>query len=61
MTTKGKDFLTRMQCAFNGKEGQVVLAQLRTEDKSVIVQELGIIDQQKHIEVLSIHAIMFAP
>jgi mRNA interferase MazF len=61
MTTKGRDYPTRVQCAFKGKEGQVVLNQLRTVDKSRLVQKLGRIDQQSQEEVLSILAEMFAP
>jgi mRNA interferase MazF len=61
MTTKGRDYPTRVQCAFKGKEGQVVLDQLRTVDKSRLVQKLGRIDQQTQEEILSILAEMFAP
>jgi mRNA interferase MazF len=61
MTTKGRDYPTRVQCSFKGKEGQVVLDQLRTVDKSRLVQKLGRIDQQTQEEVLSILAEMFAP
>jgi len=61
MTTKGRDYPTRLQCAFKGKEGQVVLDQLRTVDKSRLVQKLGRIGQQTQEEVLSILAEMFAP
>lgn len=61
MTTKGRDYPTRVQCAFKGKEGQVVLDQIRTVDKSRLVQKLGKIDKQTQEEVLSILAEMFAP
>lgn len=61
MTTKGRDYPTRVQCAFKGKDGQVVLDQLRTVDKARLVQKLGRIDQQTQEEVLSILAEMFAP
>ena len=60
MTTKGRDYPTRVQCSFKDKEGQVVLDQLRTVDKSRLVQKLGRIDQQTHENVLSILAEMFA-
>jgi mRNA interferase MazF len=60
MTTKGRDYPTRIQCAFKGKEGQVVLDQLRTVDKSRLVQKLGRIDKQTQDAVLSILAEMFA-
>ena len=61
MTTKGRDYPTRVQCSFKGKEGQVVLDQLRTVDKSRLVQKLGKIDKQTQEEVLAILAEMFAP
>lgn len=61
MTTKGRDYPTRVHCAFKGKEGQVVLDQIRTVDKSRLVQKLGRIDKETQEEVLSILAEMFAP
>ena len=60
MTTKGRDYPTRVQCSFKGKDGQIVLDQLRTVDKSRLLQKLGRIDQQTQEEVLSILAEMFA-
>ena len=60
MTTKGRDYPTRVQCSFKDKEGQVVLDQLRTVDKTRLIQKLGKIDQQTQEEVLSILAEMFA-
>ncbi len=61
MTTKGIDYPTRVSCTFKGKDGQVVLDQLRTVDKSRLVQKLGKIDKQAQEEVLAILAEMFAP
>lgn len=61
MTTKGRDYPTRVQCSFKGKEGQVVLDQIRTVDKSRLVQKLGRIDKETQEEVLSILAEIFAP
>ncbi len=61
MTTKGRDYPTRVPCSFKGKDGQVVLDQIRTTDKSRLVQRLGRIDKQTQEEVLSILAEMFAP
>jgi len=61
MTTKGRDYPTRVQCIFKGKEGQVVLDRIRTIDKSRLFQKLGRIDKQTQEEVLSILAEMFAP
>jgi mRNA interferase MazF len=61
MTTKGRDYPTRVTCAFKGKEGQVVLDQIRTIDKSRLVQKLGRVDKQTQEDVLSILSEMFAP
>lgn len=61
MTTKGRDYPTRVSCRFKGKEGQVVLDQIRTIDKSRLVQKLGRIDKLTQEAVLSILAEMFAP
>jgi mRNA interferase MazF len=61
MTTKGRDYPTRVQCTFKDKDGQVVLDQIRTIDKSRLVQKLGRIDIQTQEEVLAILAEMFAP
>lgn len=61
MTTKGRDYPTRVQCTFKGKDGQVVLDQIRTIDKSRLAQKLGKIDEHTQEGVLSILAEMFAP
>ena len=44
MTTKGRDYPTRVPCCFQGKPGQVVLDQLRTVDKTRLVKRLGRLD-----------------
>ena len=61
MTTKGKDYPTRVSCSFKGKRGQVVLDQIRTVDKSRLVQKLGVISREAQSKVLSIIAEIFAP
>lgn len=61
MTTKGKDYPTRVNCSFKGKRGQVALDQLGTVDKSRLVQKLGVISQEAQSNVLSIIAEIFAP
>jgi mRNA interferase MazF len=61
MTTKSRDYPSRVQCTFKGKDGQVVLDQIRTIDKSRLVQKLGRIDKQTQEEVLAVLAEMFAP
>ena len=61
MTTKGKDYPTRVSCSFKGKKGQVVLDQIRTIDKARLVQKLGVIDSVTQAGVLAILAEVFAP
>lgn len=55
MTTKGRDYPTRVACTFQGKRGQVVLDQIRTVDKSRLLRRLGTIPtlvQHKVLETL---------
>ncbi|MDA8159371.1 MAG: type II toxin-antitoxin system PemK/MazF family toxin [Desulfobacteraceae bacterium] len=61
LTTKGREYPTRVNCFFNGKEGQVVLDQIRTVDKSRLAHKLGEIDPKTKAEVLSVIAEIFAP
>lgn len=60
MTTKGRNYPTRVSCKFEGKSGQVVLDQLRTVDKKWLVKKLGRIDKKTQQLVLSTLAEMFA-
>ena len=61
MTTKGAAYPTRVSCKFQGKQGQVVLDQIRTVDKSRLVRRLGKVDKQIQTDVLSVLSEMFAP
>lgn len=61
LTTKGRDYPTRVACSFRGKKGQVVLDQIRTVDKTRLVKKLGSIDIDIQKEVLSTLTEMFAP
>lgn len=60
MTTKGQPYPTRVPCRFAGKEGQIVLDQLRTVDKARLVKRLGEIDPETGRMVLAVLAEMFA-
>ena len=60
MTTKGRDYPTRVPCAFGGKSGQVVLDQLRTVDRARFVKRLGRLDAATSDTVLATLAEMFA-
>ena len=61
MTTSGTAYPTRVECKFRGKQGQIVLDQIRTVDKARFVKRLGNIDPQTRAEVLSVLSEMFAP
>ena len=43
MTTKGRPYPTRVPDRFQGKNGQIVLDQLRTVDKARLIKRLGVI------------------
>lgn len=60
MTTRGRDYPTRVQCQFHEKDGQVVLDQIRTLDKSRLMKRLGVIDHEIQKQVLGMLAEMFA-
>src|SRR3990172_1222896 len=60
MTTRGKRYPTRMPCTFQRKQGQIVLDQLRTLDRSRLVSGLGRISSATQREVLAALQEMFA-
>ncbi|MGF1604538.1 MAG: type II toxin-antitoxin system PemK/MazF family toxin [Thermosynechococcaceae cyanobacterium] len=60
MTTQGKTYPTRIACKFQGKNGQIILDQIRTIDKTRLVKKLGQISQQEQRTVLDTLAEMFA-
>lgn len=59
MTTKGRDYPSRVNCQFQDKDGQVVLDQIRTVDKLRLVKKLGKIDESTQRDVLAVLAEIF--
>jgi mRNA interferase MazF len=59
MTTKGPNYPTRVSCLFQGKEGHIVLDQIRTVDKSRLAKRLGKIDVETQSMVFSVLAELF--
>ncbi|MBC7797455.1 MAG: type II toxin-antitoxin system PemK/MazF family toxin [Pyrinomonadaceae bacterium] len=59
MTTKGTNYKTRIKCEFDGKEGQIVLDQIRTVDKSRLVKRLGELETKTQESVLKVLREMF--
>ena len=60
MTTKGRNYPTRVPCTFQGKEGQVVIDQLRTVDKIRLAKRLGKIDPETQGHVFSVLSELFS-
>lgn len=61
LTSQGKVYPTRVPCYFQGKDGLVVLDQLRTVDKIRLVKRLGRLQAGEQHALLAILAEMFAP
>lgn len=61
MTTRGQDYPSRVRCRFKGKDGQVVLDQLRTLDRARLIKRLGKLDTPTSATVLERLREMFAP
>lgn len=60
MTTKGQQYPTRVACNFQGKDGQIVLDQIRTVDKTRLVKHLGQINIDEQKAVIDTLAEIFA-
>jgi len=61
MTTQGQRYPTRISCRFQAKDGQIVLDQIRTVDRSRLVKKLGKIDGKSAARVLEVLQELFAP
>lgn len=59
MTTKGRRYPTRVDCTYQGVEGQIVLDQLRTVDKERFVKKLGQLSPAIGDQVLNVLGEMF--
>ena len=60
MTTKGKLYPSRVPVHFEGKDGLIILDQIRTVDKTRLVRKLGAIDSDEQKAVMSILVEMFS-
>jgi mRNA interferase MazF len=59
MTTKGRDYPTRIPLTFKRRKGQVVLDQIRTVDKIRLVKRLGKLDKNVSARLLEVLQEMF--
>jgi mRNA interferase MazF len=60
MTTAGKEYPTRISCEFKKKKGQIVLDQIRTLDKKRLIKNLGTLDSEIQLKVISVLQRLFA-
>jgi len=60
LTTKGKNYPSRVSCVFQNKNGQIVLDQLRTVDKKRLEKRLGKISPKAQSAVILVLQEMFS-
>ncbi len=60
MTTRIRDYPSRVTCTFKGTKGQIVLDQIRTVDKARLIKKLGVIDDQAQYNVIRVLQEMFS-
>jgi mRNA interferase MazF len=60
LTSKLKNYPTRVPCKVEGKQGQIVLDQIRTVDKSRLVKKMDTLNKKTQIKVLNILKEMFS-
>ena len=60
MTSAGKEYPTRIVCRFKGKDGLIVLDQIRTINKTRLIKNLGDIDAETRLKVISVLQELFA-
>ncbi len=59
LTSTKRNYPSRVDCEFKNKEGQIVIDQIRTIDKSRLVKKLGTIDDETSDKVYEIIKIYF--
>ena len=61
MSTKSRDYPTRVALEFRGKAGRIVLDQIRAVDRNRLVKNIGRIETATAEKVLVVLGQMFAP
>lgn len=61
MTTKSRRYPTRIDFKFQGRQGQIVLDQIRTVDKRRMIKKIGRLDSKTQIKMLATLIEMFSP
>ena len=60
LTSKLRNYPTRVPCRVEGKQGQIVLDQIRTVDKKRLVKKIGTLNQLTQTKVLNVLREMFS-
>ncbi len=60
MTSKKRNYPTRVPCKFKGRSGEIVLDQIRTVDKARLTKRLGAIDPNAQRNTLKVLQEMFS-
>jgi mRNA interferase MazF len=60
MTTKGRNYPTRVSCTFNDKKGQILLEQMRAVDKTRLIKRLGNVGSFVQAQVFSVLSELFS-
>jgi len=60
MTTKGRNYPTRVSCTFNDKKGQILLEQMRAVDKTRLIKRLGKVGSFVQAQVFSVLLELFS-
>ena len=61
LTTAGRPYPSRVQTRFAGKDGQIVVDQLRTVDKVRLARRLGALEAREAAAILEVLREFFAP
>lgn len=60
LTTAGKEYPTRIKCIFKKKIAYIVLDQIRAIDKTRLIKNIGVIDEETMFKVTSALQSLFA-
>ncbi len=60
LTSKLRNYPTRIPCKVEGKQGQIVLDQIRTVDKARLIKKIGTINKVTRTKVLNVLREMFS-
>jgi len=61
LASKGRAYPSRVPCRFRGKDGEVIIDQIRSVDRTRLLKKLGRLDAKTCAAVLSVLQEMFAP